>query len=105
MHAIVGLEVDRAVDVCQLREKGWEGSAWPGIDILDHHCPGGGPVRLPQLDAMHAVVGCEVERAVDDHWRVENLESDVGVAVARIDILEHHGPGGSPVGRPEFRPM
>ena len=39
--------------------------AGAGVDVLDEHGAGRGAVALPQLAAVDAVVGREVERAVD----------------------------------------
>ena len=61
-HAIVGVEFNRPVHG---RQVGRRRTPDAGIDVLDHHRARGRPVRLPQFLAMRAVVGFEVERAVD----------------------------------------
>jgi len=60
MSAVVGYEVDGAVDV---DEMGRVGRSRPnaGVDVGNHLSAGRGAVRFPQLAAMHAIIGDEVQ--------------------------------------------
>ena len=57
MRAIVGGKVELILEDC---ECGWISAAgW--VDIFDEYGAGNGAIALPQLAAMHAIIGDEVE--------------------------------------------
>src|SRR5205823_2605319 len=64
------------------------------VDVLDHQGPARGAVALPQLDAVDAVVGREVELAVD----VGEIGGEAAIVVWReavgragVDVLHQGG--------------
>ena len=88
------------------------GVAGGGVDVLDELGASVGPVALPQLDAVFAVVRREVDCLAHCHHRigvapalrdaaVALLAASVGVRV-KVDVLDELGAFLSPVGFPQL---
>ena len=69
-------------------------------DVLDQDGAGGGAVALPQLRAVHTVIGREEQRAVDVRQVV-----DKRIAASGLMSLTSDGAGGGAVALPQLAPV
>src|SRR5262249_31285114 len=78
------------------------GVADTGVDVLDEGGAGRGPVALPQLPPVRAVVGVEEQRPVHDRSaaRCDGLVAGRGAAAAGAVALDGGGAGAVPVALP-----
>src|SRR5262245_37767740 len=105
VNAVVGGEEERAGDIGEVASHRAPVSLRapvPQVDVLDELRPGGGPVALPELEPVGAVVGEEEEGAGD----VGELAGEREPAPAPgVDVLDELRPGGRPVALPELAPV
>ncbi len=97
MDAVIGREEQRAVDLREGRAKvAGETRSAAGVNVLDHHRVSRGAAAFPQFNAMHPVVGHEIQHPVD----VREVGRPGGGG-AGVDVLHQHGAGGRAVALPE----
>src|SRR5437870_3374642 len=71
---------------------------------FDKDCSRLGAIGFPE-PVLSPVKGRKIERAVEFNQRIDRFPGMSGALRSRVDVLHHHGPGGSAVGFPEFGAM
>src|SRR6185312_10749173 len=99
--AVVGAEVERAIDIDQVAGSRTIGA---GVDVLDHRGTGCRAIALPKLVSVRAVVRTEVERAADA-GQADAPATGMRAGGSGVEVLHQRGVVAAPIRGPKLPAM